>query len=191
MAVDGRQDAVAWLLTAPVQDATECVVSGAAAFDQLYGQYAGYVYNTCLGILGHPEDARDALQETFVQVYRALPSFRGNSDVATWIYRIAVNKCHDALRKRKRQVAVEDLDALPVAEEAPRDWQMEAQVRAAILRVKPDFRVVLVLHYFQGLAPEEIGRVLHLSANAARVRLHRAREAFRQAYLDGGDGDGQ
>ena len=65
------------------------------AFDRLYHRHCTFIYNTCVGILGNPDDARDAMQDTFVQLWRSLPRFREQSKFSTWLYRIAVNKCMD------------------------------------------------------------------------------------------------
>ena len=154
------------------------------AFDRLYERYSSHVYNTCLGILGNPDDAKDAMQDTFVQLYRSLPKFRGRSKFSTWLYRITVNKCRDRLRSRPKWETADSLEWLANDDE-PVDVLTEEQVRRAMLKLKPDYRTVLVLYYFQQLACDEIAETLNCSVDSIRVRLHRARKAFRQMY--GGD----
>ena len=153
-----------------------------AAFDRLYERHSAYVYNTCLGILGNPEDARDVTQDTFVQLYRSLPKFRGRSKFSTWLYRIAVNKCMDALRNRPKWESTDSLEWVRDADPPAADHIQEEHVRQTILRLKPDYRAVLVLYYFQQLSYAEIAESLGCSVDQVRIRLHRARKAFRQIY---------
>lgn len=164
-------------------------VSGRAdAFDRLYERHSTYVYNTCLGILGNPDDARDAMQDTFVQLYRSLPKFRLQSRFSTWLYRIAVNKCMDSLRSRPKWESSDSVDWVGDCVPDQGDVLLEAQVREAILRLKPEYRAVLVLCYFQQLSYNEIAETLGCSVDQVRIRLHRARKAFRVHYEDGGVG---
>jgi len=158
----------------------------AVAFDRLYERHSAYVYNTCLGILGNPEDARDATQDTFVQLYRSLPKFRGQSRLSTWLYRIAVNKCMDALRSRPKWESADSLELVRNADRPAAEHLQEEHVRQTILKLRSDFRAVLVLYYFQQLSYAEIAESLGYSMDQVRIRLHRARKAFRQAYDDGG-----
>lgn len=155
--------------------------------DRLYAEHATYVFNVCHGILGNPDDARDATQETFIKLMQALPRFRGQGSVAGWIYRIAVNTCLDLLRKRRSGETPEALDWMPAPERSEQDCALEERVRATILRLKPAYRVVLVLFYFQEMSCDEIARCLRCTTMHIRVRLHRARKAFHQQYGAGGD----
>lgn len=153
-----------------------------SAFDLLYERHSKYVYNICLGMMGNPEDARDAMQETFVQVYRSLPKFLGQSKFATWMHRIAVNKCLDALRSRPKCETTEDLDLMESAPAPGGDPFAEEHVRKTVQRLSADYRALIVLHYFQQLSYQEIAETLDLSADQVRARLHRARKAFRLLY---------
>ncbi len=155
------------------------------AFDRIYHRHSGFVYNTCIGILGDPDDARDAMQETFVQLLRSLPAFRGQSQFSTWLYRITVNKCMDLLRRKPKQEVTDSIEW--ASTEPPRsDGLFEQQVRLTILRLKPEYRAVLVLYYFQQLSYDEIAESLGCSFDQVRIRLHRARKAFRTFYTEGG-----
>lgn len=150
-------------------------------FARIYADYGALVYNTCLAMLGDADDARDATQDTFVQVLRALHGFRGECELSTWIYRIAVRKCLDYARKRRRTpLALDDLHEA-TAEAAP-DSSLEHDVRAALLALKPAYRIVLVLYHFRQMSYQEIAAALQCSVDQVRVRLHRARNAFRARY---------
>jgi RNA polymerase sigma-70 factor, ECF subfamily len=164
----------------------ESVSREEASFDHLYEDHSSYVYNTCLGILGNPDDARDAMQETFVQVFRSLDKFRGKSAIRTWIHRIAINKCMDMLRARPKHESAESIDSFADIAPPSGDQEVEMQVRETILRMRPDQRVVLTLFYFQELSYQEIAEVLGSRVSQVRMCLHRARKAFRMLY-DGGD----
>ena len=167
---------------------TEISAPGEAlAFDLLYDQYGSYVYNACLGIVGSPDDARDAMQDTFVQLYRSLPRIRDRSVLRTWLYRVAANKCADILRKRPRWQTTDPGERPGGASQPSGEELLEYRVRQTILQLKPEFRVVLVLCYFERLSYCEMALALRCSVDQVRGRLHRARQAFRMAYRDGGD----
>jgi RNA polymerase sigma-70 factor (ECF subfamily) len=162
----------------------------AEAFDRLFLRHQEYVYNICLGILTNPDDARDCTQETFLQVYRAARSFRGQAQFSTWIYRIAVNNCRGLLRKRPRviQTSLEDPDVGELPDPGPPPWrdaERQAQadeVRAIVAELPPDYRTVLVLRYFQELSYEQMVEILGWSLPQVKVKLHRARRAFAKHF---------
>jgi RNA polymerase sigma-70 factor (ECF subfamily) len=156
------------------------------AFEQLYDRYATYVYNTCLAMLGRAEDARDATQETFVQVFRSIKRFRAESSLSSWIYRIAVRKCVDLLRGNRRHATVELSELAEELTTFAPDAEVEAQLRATLLALKPDYRIVLILFHHLRLSYQEIAEVLHCSPDQIRIRLHRARHAFRERYAQEG-----
>lgn len=138
------------------------------AFDRLFLRHQDYVYNVCLGVLGNVEDASDCTQEVFVQVYRRAGSFQGRASFSTWLYRVAVNVCLGQLRRRPK-TQPSPLDAPGVREvpdgASPPGAALERdadgqRVREVVAALNPDYRVVLVLHYFQGLSYEETAEVI-------------------------------
>lgn len=157
------------------------------AFEELYRRYQPYVYNIAYGIVQNAEDARDVTQDVFLHVYDALPHFRGGSAFSTWLYRVTVNTAISYLRKQKRQLQV-PLDALKEfrAEETAEPEQQTARVeqqqavQQVLAQLPEQQRAVLVLRYFQDLSLEEIAQTLNCSVAAVKVRLHRARNAFRR-----------
>ncbi len=147
------------------------------AFGELVHRHRTAVYRVALRMLGNPSDAEDAAQEAFVQAWRGLPTFRGESSVATWLYRIVVNRCLNVLRAQE--------PAEPFAEtlEAPASGpnhivevrgELEA-LKLAVPRLTPEQRAPFVLRELEGLSYEEIGEVLEISLPAVKGRLHRAR----------------
>lgn len=149
----------------------------AAAFDQLYRRHRDHVYTLCLNLCGDTEEAGDLLQEAFVQAWRGLPRFAGRSKFTTWLYRITVNACRDAARRRRR------LPRPPAPPPDP-DAAIIDRVRAALTTLRPSHRVALVLRYSLSLSYQEIADLLNWSLPRVRGTLHRARGAFKHAYVD-------
>ena len=148
-----------------------------AAFDVLFQRHKAFVYNVCYRILGSADDAVDATQSAFIQAYRALKGFRGDSSFRSWVYRIAANLCTSMLRQELRRQEIQ-LDAdQPATGRAGDD-----RVWETILELLPDLRAALVLFYFQGLSCHEMAEVMGCSEGAVRTRLHRARIAFKKKY---------
>ena len=150
-----------------------------AALEQLYLRHRDQVYNLCLNLCGDRDEAQDLLQETFVRVHRALPRFRGDAEFTTWLHRIAMNLCQDALRRRRRAPA--PLPELPDA--SPSETPVH-QVRAALQRLSSRHRLLLTLRYHRALSYQEIADLLHWPLGRVKVNLHRAKHAFKQVYLD-------
>ena len=161
----------------------------ASAFEELYHRYQPYVYNIVQGIVQNADDARDVTQDVFLHVYDALPGFRGGSAFSTWLYRVAVNAAISYVRRERRhpQVPLDSLREFRADTDAEPEQQaarMETQqaVQQLLARLPEQHRAVLVLRYFQELSMDEIAQVLNCSVAAAKVRLHRARNAFRSLY---------
>jgi RNA polymerase sigma-70 factor (ECF subfamily) len=147
-------------------------------------------------ILKSDDEAHDATQEAFLQAFRAIGGFQGDALLSTWLHRITVNACLMRLRHRKRhpELAIEDL--LPTFDdtghrvEASAEWtddvaermesaQLRKVVRDAIDRLPENYRTVLVLRDIEGLSTEESAQALGIRPEAAKMRLHRARQALR------------
>jgi len=160
------------------------------AFGQLVGKFEKMVYNLGVRLLGRPSEAEDILQETFLQVYKALPRFEGNGGLSSWIYTIALNQCRMRLRKNKG-VVTEELDEtilsyktrapeaqtglLPDPADVLVDKEMREQVEAAVQELPEPYRMVFVLRSMEGHSTEETARLLDLSVEAVKSRLHRSR----------------
>ena len=166
------------------------------AFSTLVKRHETRVYNVCLRILGNREDARDATQEAFLTALRKLSQFRGDAAFTTWLHRVAVNACYDALRKRKRQpmlhLATDDDHQREVEPGPPVPDPADAlaagiDVARALAQVPEDYRVALVLADVRDLPYEEIARVLNVPLGTVKSRVHRGRIALARALgLDAG-----
>ena len=150
------------------------------AFDELVGRYQPYVYNVCLQMLGNPSDAEDTAQNVFVAVYKALPRFRMQSKVSTWIYRIAINQCISWRRGRREELPIEFevVDSSPHFEDAEKRREMDQLLQ----KLAPHYRAVLILKYYRELSYEEIADILVWSPDKVKCYLHRARNIFRKLY---------
>jgi RNA polymerase sigma-70 factor, ECF subfamily len=165
----------------------------AVAFDRLVDAHYRSVYNTAYRMLGSPSPAADATQTTFLRVYEALSSFRGDASFSTWLYRITMNICLDELRRRKNQplsLTDEDDEGDPASERDMPDLsnepagtaeqrELQTIVHEAIGRLSEDFRTVIVLYDIRGLSYQEISEALDIPLGTVKSRLNRARLALR------------
>ena len=164
------------------------------AFNELVEAYQGRVFRLVLRMLGRRDEAEDMAQEVFVQVFKAVGQFRGESKLSTWIYRIAVNLCKNRTKylARRHTDAQDELE--PVAERAAlsqakgvthsdvarpdhmvEGYQVEKIVQGCMAELEPDFREVLVLRDVEDLSYEEIAEITGLADGTVKSRIHRAR----------------
>jgi RNA polymerase sigma-70 factor (ECF subfamily) len=173
-------------------------VGDLSAFDELVRYFERPVYGVCLRLLGDAEDARDAAQETFLKIYRGLNSFRGESGLKTWIYRIAINQAMNQQRwwKRRRRdetVSLElnrkgsDLtlesslfDASASPETRAIEQEREKKILRALSEVQKDYRAALILREIEELSYEEIAETLEISIGTVKSRIARGREELRR-----------
>jgi RNA polymerase sigma-70 factor (ECF subfamily) len=170
------------------------------AFEQLVALYGGRLLAVARRLLGSEDEARDALQEAFLQAFRALDSFRGQARLSTWLHRIVVNAALMRLRGQRSRPE-EPIEPLlptfredghsthafaawgPGPETAAARAELAERVRAAIARLPRSYRTVLVLRDLEELDTAAVAELLGVSPNAVKIRLHRARQALR-ALLD-------
>lgn len=157
------------------------------AFGELVTRYQHRLYNTAVRVLGNPDDAADVVQEAFLNAFQALPSFKGDAEFFTWLYRIAFNTAV-SYRRKKRPVVGFDPGRPGSADREPEDRSEEvrpgaalersedvAALYAALDRLSDEHRRVLVLKDIDGMKYEEIAAVLGVPVGTVRSRLHRAR----------------
>ncbi len=147
------------------------------AFAELVRRHEGAVYRTALRMLGSRADAEDIAQEAFVQAWRSIARFRGESAFSTWIYRITTNRALNAIEARRVSVDIDDLELsshdLPEDMVDRRDRLRETV--AAILRLEPQHRALIVLRELEGLSYREIAEILEIAESQVKGRLHRVR----------------
>jgi RNA polymerase sigma-70 factor (ECF subfamily) len=160
-----------------------------AAFEELVTKYQSKVFSMALSFTRNREAADDLAQEVFLKAYLALPRFHGRSEFGTWLYRISVNHIKDFLRKkgRAKEVSLDDVRELSFSDKEQTDkaeLERETEARRTLVQKfvqgLPDkYRVILTLRDIQGLAYEDISRILRLSPGTVDSRLHRARRMLR------------
>jgi RNA polymerase sigma-70 factor (ECF subfamily) len=167
------------------------------ACNDLVEQYSSKIYNVALKLTGHPTEAEEILQETFINACKSAEKFEGRSSLSTWLYRIATN--NGLMRLRKKQAPTVPLDA-PVetdnqGEFWPRqlaDWAWEPEqitltdelrqaMDEAVQTLPENLRAVFILRDLEGLSTKEAAEALNISAANLKVRLHRARLMLREA----------
>jgi len=176
---------------------TEAVLRGdRRAFEQLVRQESPRLFRVIVRILKDEDEARSVMQETFLQAYQRLDSFRRESKLTTWLYAIGINQARASLRKKRRYQTLEEADmdrlqpsfanGMYVASYKAWDPQKLVErterqriVREAIDRLPDDYRMVVLLRDIEQLSTTEAAQVLSISEGALRVRLHRARQALR------------
>jgi RNA polymerase sigma-70 factor (ECF subfamily) len=164
------------------------------AFEELISSYERRIYNYCLRMTNNREDAEDLTQEVFVRVYKSLKRFKGNSQLSTWIYRIAHNVCIDRYRKVKLTTVSlsqpkgsddEREMELPARDFSPEEEAMRMELKKYLLNsiseLQPKYRSVIVLRDIQNYSYEEIAEILRLPLGTVKSHISRARAALRQA----------
>jgi RNA polymerase sigma-70 factor (ECF subfamily) len=142
------------------------------------------VYTLALRMVQNGEDAEEVSQDTFIKVYQSIGSFKGDSKLSTWIYRIAYHRSLDYIKKNKRKPLT-----TPLEWEEVRNIQMAAKtldhmeamerrevIQSALGRLPGEDGVILSLFYFESLSLKEISGVLNITVNTVKVKLHRSRK---------------
>jgi len=153
-----------------------------AAMRALWTRHAPHIDVVVRRLVGHdPDLAADVAQEVWIQIFRALPSFRGDAQFGTWAHRIAVNRTLNALRRTKRMAAVEvdvEEDTSSVEPEAERAL-LAASIEEAAAKLSPGARTVFMLHDVEGYTHEEIAAELGITAGGSKSQLFKARAKLR------------
>lgn len=158
-----------------------------AAFEELYQQHATRLYNLAYRMSGSAGDAEDLLQDVFLLAYRKLGSFRGESSLGTWLYRLAMNHCLDVLRSRQARMGqqTDSLDAETAFEPAaaPSFGAVNRlDLERAIGQLPPACRAAFLLHDVEGFGHHEVGAILGISEGTSKSQVHKARLRIR-SYL--------
>ncbi len=170
----------------------------AAAFEQLVAEHTSDVYALLYRLTADPEEARDLTQETFLRAFQSIGGFRGDANLKTWIYRIALNQARNRWRwwkRRKREVTV-SLDATDERHEQPLAAMLrnedavdpeqetlarerERQLRQALLELRQSYREAVILRDIEGFSYEEVAETLQISIGTVKSRISRGRLELR------------
>jgi RNA polymerase sigma-70 factor (ECF subfamily) len=167
------------------------------AFAALVERYRQQVFAIAYRVLGDAQEADDQAQEVFIKVYRSIKRFRGDAAFSTWLYRITTNGCLDVLARRKRRLARIDLDVAEMeetrltridqrGERSPEQSALRNEliecIKDSMMALRDRERLVLTLRDVEGLEYQTIADVLSIGMSAVKMRIHRARLAFRQVF---------
>lgn len=167
----------------------------ASAFRELFDRYAPVLVRVMRHHLRKPEDARDLVQQTFLQLHRSRNDFRDGAQLRPWLFTIAMNLKREYFRRTgRRPESALDLDGRDDPGVAPRDHeQLEAaeEVRFALGRLPEDQREVIALHWLAGIPLPEVAELVGASLSAVKVRAHRGYAAMRRVLgSDSGNSGG-
>jgi RNA polymerase sigma-70 factor (ECF subfamily) len=175
--------------TGTANDLVSTVLPSPAEFHKLYALYSKRLYATIVAITKHPQDAEDALQDTFLRAYRAIHTFEGRSNIYSWLTRIAINSALMILRRQRVRPEVlfdpspdphlETLcfdvrDSAPNPEEVCDLNQRHVKTLRAIRRLRTGLRTPLQMRLLEGSSTKEISHALNISESAVKSRLYRA-----------------
>jgi RNA polymerase sigma-70 factor (ECF subfamily) len=172
----------------------------AAAFETLVNERSGEIYGLLYRLTENVEEARDLTQETFLRAFQSIDHFRGDSDVRTWIYRIAINQARNRWRwwRRRRRDATVSIDAPEIgggrlglistlksttAKDPEQDTlasERERALKKALGTLKRVYREAVILRDIEGFAYEEIATTLNISVGTVKSRLARGRQELRR-----------
>ncbi len=156
------------------------------AFEELFRRHNRRVYALCLRMAGNPTEAEDLAQEAFIQLFRKIGSFRGESAFTTWLHRLTVNQVLMHFRKKSvklEQTSDDDETPTPIVVGTANPNAMPVVDRIAlekaIAQLPPGYRTVFILHDVEGHEHEEIARMLGCSVGTSKSQLHKARLKLR------------
>ena len=160
----------------------ELATNDLAAFGELVRRHQDFVYGAALRIVRNPVMAQDLAQEAFVRAHRALGGFRGQSQVRSWLYRIATNLALNAVQRRKEYPS-DSLPDQPARRDPARDTEVSAlrhELESAISELPDKLKKPLVLREYEHMSYQEIADALDLPINTVRTRILRARRSLRE-----------
>jgi RNA polymerase sigma-70 factor, ECF subfamily len=163
-------------------DLKRAILGDERAMRRLWSQHAPHIDAVVRRLCGDPELAADISQEVWMQIFRALPSYRGDSQFGTWAHRIAVNRTLNALRKIRRiaklEIEIED-DSAITENDSDRTFMAES-IEQAMGKLSPGARAVFVLHDIEGYTHGEIGEELGITPGGSKSQLFKARAKLRK-----------
>ncbi len=153
------------------------------AFEELYNRYYSYALRTATAITKSTQEAADAVQETFIRVYRNIYSFNTNRPFKPWFYRILVNECNRVMKDKSRVVFVSHYMEQDSIHARKDDYHFEEyeELYAAIEALSDIYRIPIILKYLNDFTEKEIGEILSLNINTVKTRLYRGRQKLKKS----------
>lgn len=182
---------IQWMANEMTQTTDESLVTlkfregDAEAYGELMSRYERLVFAICYRMMGNAEDARDAAQEAFTRAWAERGRFDAARPFKPWLCRIAVNICLNELRRSRRSDVALDEIREPASEADGPQRQLERKelaekIQAALDRLDPEYRIVIILKYLTGMSYAEIQKALEISQATLEMRLYRARLKLRE-----------
>lgn len=166
----------------------QCLKGDQKAFECLLDRYQKPIFNVALRIVGNADDAAELTQTVFVRIYEKLGTYDERYKFFSWLYKIAVNASINFLEQKKRYDVLTDRE---VSQEPRVEEQVEASERAekledAILELRTEYRIVIVLRHFHDLSYDEMGKILDLPEKTVKSRLFTARQMLKDILVKAG-----
>jgi RNA polymerase sigma-70 factor (ECF subfamily) len=151
------------------------------AFEQVYAAHGARLKSLAFQILGNRQDAEDAVQETFLKLYRGIEGFHGQSSIGTWLCRILINACYDLARKRKREAdpATDEQTAGP-----KNHLPLKVALDDALRRIHPRHRMVFLLFEVEGWKHAEIAAILEVPEGTSKAWLFEAKKELKRMLTE-------
>jgi RNA polymerase sigma factor (sigma-70 family) len=161
-----------------------CLNGEGAAYNELYAQTSKPVYNTLVRLLGNQEDAKDMMQETYISVFKSLESFRFQSNITTWVKRIATNKALNVLKKNQFLIQpIEESNGVEniMFDDDVFEYQYEGvEVARKVEELPEGYRVILSLYLFEDYSHQEIADELGISVSTSKSQYHRGKQKLKE-----------
>lgn len=168
------------------------------SFNELVLRWERSIYALAYRVLGREEDARDVCQETFLRAFRGLAAFKGQAKFSSWLYRIALNLCRDAIRRERRtplvavsegidpvELAAQQPSPAPSVEDLVAQAEISRHVASAMRRLPADQRTAIVLKEYHGMTFQEVADVMGCPLSTAKTRLYQGLSVLRRELTSG------
>lgn len=152
-------------------------------------QYADAMYNVCLRLVEHQEEAEDALQEAFIKIFNNIEQFRNESTIGAWIKQIVTNTCLNVLRKKKNLIIDELHENVEIVENEEENEEENAyhfsmdEIKKAIEQLPQGYKVIFNLYMFENYTHKQIAGMLEISESTAKTQLFKAKKKLKELLL--------
>ena len=152
------------------------------AYGQLVDRYKVSIYHHCFAILRDEDAAEDVAQETFIAAYYKLNTFDDSRKFSTWLFKIATNKCLNELKKAKRTIGIDEemIQTIVSPHKTAEELSADSEVHVAVARLKPEYRAIVEMHYFQAMNYEEIAEIMGRPVGSIKGWMSRAKRELRK-----------
>lgn len=149
---------------------------------KLYQLYSKAMYNVCMRMMNHREDAEDALQESFTEAFIKLDAFRYDGTFGAWLKRIVVNRCINKLKRRNREImTVDDLTNYDQVEVQFENNKLDInRIHRAMKKLPDGYRVIFSLYLLEGYDHREISQIMGITESTSKTQLHRAKAKLKE-----------